>query len=303
MHDFRRFGALLLGVIAFLLPARAQYTGPDAGQKVSFLGDSITQNGWDFPGGYLHLIDLALAQEGHKIQVIPAGISGQTSKDMLARIGDVLSKKPDWMLLSCGVNDVWHGADGVPLDQYKINITSIVDQARAAGAKVVILASTPIGLGNLKDDNNTKLLGYNDFLRSLADQDHLLFVDLNTAMVQGSAARLKEAPHQVGDAITMDGVHPNILGYEIMASSILRAWGVTDAQIAEVTPAWEQIPHGMAFSGMQFDGNDGITLHDFLILRSYAESKDKPVRDVISDIIKDGVKKIIDGAPADGAKP
>ena len=63
-----------------------------------------------------------------KIEVIPAGVGGNTSKDMLARLDrDVLSKKPDWMTLSCGVNDVWHGATGVPLDQYQQNITSIVE--------------------------------------------------------------------------------------------------------------------------------------------------------------------------------
>ena len=81
-----------------------------------------------------------------KIQIIPAGVSGNTSKDMLARLDkDVLSKKPQWMTLSCGVNDVWHGVNGVPLDQYKQNITSIVDQAQAAGIKVVILTATMIG--------------------------------------------------------------------------------------------------------------------------------------------------------------
>jgi len=134
-----------LCLIALSRSATAQYSGPTAGQKVAFLGDSITQFGWDHPAGYVHLVDLALAQEGHKIEVIPAGIGGQTSKDMLARIGTVLSKHPDWMLLSCGVNDVWHGEAGVPLDQYKMNITSIVDQAKAAGVKVVILASPPLG--------------------------------------------------------------------------------------------------------------------------------------------------------------
>ena len=43
----------------------------------------------------------------------------------------VLSKNPDWMMLSCGVYDVgWYH---VGLDDYKIKITSIVDQAQAKG--------------------------------------------------------------------------------------------------------------------------------------------------------------------------
>lgn len=64
---------------------------------------------------------------------------------MLARLEkDVLSKKPDGMTLSCGVNDVWHGAREVKLEDYKQNITAIVDRAQAAGVKVMIRTSTMI---------------------------------------------------------------------------------------------------------------------------------------------------------------
>ena len=47
--------------------------------------------------------------------------------DLEARLDrDVISKKPDWMTLSCGVNDVWHGKRGVNLEDYKKNIASII---------------------------------------------------------------------------------------------------------------------------------------------------------------------------------
>ena len=70
---------------------------------------------------------------------------------MLARLDkDVISKKPQWMTLSCGVNDVWHFKlklgkrtfQGVGLEDYKKNIRAIVDKAQAAGIKVMILTST-----------------------------------------------------------------------------------------------------------------------------------------------------------------
>src|SRR5690349_17494201 len=79
------------------------------GQKIAFLGDSITQGGTG-PDGYVTLTIRGLEANGVKATAIPAGISGHKSNDMLARLErDVLSKKPDWMTLSCGVNDVWHG--------------------------------------------------------------------------------------------------------------------------------------------------------------------------------------------------
>ena len=100
---------------------------------------------------------------------------------MLARLErDVISKKPDWMTLSCGVNDVWHGVNGVPLDQYKKNITEIVDKCEAAHIKVMILTSTMIN--EVPNDNNTKLAGYNEFLRELAKEKKLPVGDLNEEM-------------------------------------------------------------------------------------------------------------------------
>src|SRR5258706_6973883 len=90
-----------------------------SGDKVAFLGDSITEAGQASPGGYVQLVASGLAANGIVIEVVGAGISGHKSNDMLARLDrDVLSKKPQWMTLSCGVNDVWHGGNRVPLDGY-----------------------------------------------------------------------------------------------------------------------------------------------------------------------------------------
>ena len=67
------------------------------GEKVAFLGDSITAQGWDFPGGYVKLTAAGLQTLGVKIVPIPAGVGGNTSQDMLARFqADVLARKPDW---------------------------------------------------------------------------------------------------------------------------------------------------------------------------------------------------------------
>lgn len=116
-----------------------------SGQKIAFMGDSITQAGVG-PKGYVTLVMRGLEASSVTATSIPAGISGHKSNDMLGRVdNDVLSKKPDWMTLSCGVNDVWHGANGVPLDQYEQNITQIVEKCQATGVKVMILTSTMIG--------------------------------------------------------------------------------------------------------------------------------------------------------------
>ncbi|MEO1833863.1 MAG: hypothetical protein ABGZ49_00080, partial [Akkermansiaceae bacterium] len=72
------------------------------GQKIAFMGDSITQAGAR-PNGYIRLVIKGLEVSGVKTTAITAGISGHKSNQMLARLErDVLSKKPDWMTLSCG---------------------------------------------------------------------------------------------------------------------------------------------------------------------------------------------------------
>ena len=132
----RTFAVLACLATAALNPAQAEIAIQD-GQKLAFMGDSITQGGWSNPGGYVRLVLAGLAANGVKVIPVPAGISGHKSDQMLERLRrDVLDKKPDWMTLSCGVNDVWHGERGVALEPYKTNITAIIDHCQAAGVKV-----------------------------------------------------------------------------------------------------------------------------------------------------------------------
>ena len=199
------------------------------GQKIAFMGDSITQGGVG-PKGYVTLVIRGLEANGIKATAIPAGISGHKSNDMLARLErDVLSKKPDWMTLSCGVNDVWHGAKGVPLDQYQQNIVKIVDQCQAAGIKVMILTSTMIG-EDQPNPNNQKLIAYNNFLRELAKEKKCLLADLNADMQAAIAAA---GPDKKGNLLTADGVHMNPAGNVMMATGVLKAFGLSAEQIAK----------------------------------------------------------------------
>jgi lysophospholipase L1-like esterase len=173
------------------------------GEKIGFLGDSITQAGWGNPKGYVHLVVDGLAANDVKVEAVPAGISGHKSNDMLARLDrDVLSKKPQWMTLSCGVNDVWHGAKGVGIEDYKKNITAILDKAAAAGVKVVVATATVI---HEKPDSaeNVKLAPYNEFLRTLAAERKAPLADLN-AMFQ---ERIKAENKPGKNTVTSDGVH------------------------------------------------------------------------------------------------
>ena len=208
-----------------------------SGEKVAFLGDSITEAGWRSPAGYVRLVMAGLKANGIEAEALPAGISGHKSNQMLARLeSQVLSKKPQWMTLSCGVNDVWHGDKGVPLDQYKVNITKIVDDAAAAGVKVILTTATVIK-EKLDGPENVRLVAYNDFLRALAKEKNLPLADLN-AMFQ---ERLKAENKPDKLVLTGDGVHMNTEGDQLMATGILRAMGLDDAAMAKARASWTDI--------------------------------------------------------------
>src|SRR5437868_1375461 len=91
------FAAAFLAALAAAAPAADAPPVPlMKGDRIVFLGDSITEAGADHPTGYVNLIKAAM-QEKHKdlgIEVIGAGVSGNKVPDIQGRLDkDVLAKK------------------------------------------------------------------------------------------------------------------------------------------------------------------------------------------------------------------
>ncbi len=255
-----RFAFVVLNVITLCSLTSAMHAeiAVKSGEKIAFLGDSITQAGWGDATGYVKLVMSGLAANGVNAEAIPAGISGHKSNQMLARLDhDVLSKKPQWMTLSCGVNDVWHAANGVRLDDadaaanpgepqkpgerergtFKKNITAIVDQATAAGVKVVMLTATVLH-EKLDNAENAKIAPYNDFLRVLAKEKKLPVADVNAMFHE----RIKAANTPDKKLLTSDGVHMNPEGNRVMALGVLQAFGLNEAELKKAREAWDAKP-------------------------------------------------------------
>jgi lysophospholipase L1-like esterase len=271
------FAALFLSISASL-HAEALVK---SGQTIAFMGDSITQQGASSPTGYVKLVEAGLKANDLPVKIIGAGISGHKSDQMLGRLQrDVLDKKPDVMTLSCGVNDVWHGAKGVPLEEYKKNITAIVDRCTEAGVRVVILTATPIK--EQDNENNQKLAGYNAFLKELAAERKLPLADLNAAMWE----ELKTPPEQrpAGDYLTTDGVHMNPLGDAVMATGVLEALGLDEAQMAKAQKSWDGLSAQVNVRGQ-------IPLAEYRKLAAEAAKQKVSINVLISRILTDALQK------------
>jgi len=195
---------------------------------VAFLGDSITDAGWGRPTGYIRLVVAGLAANGIQINVLPAGVAGHKSNQMLRRLKrDVLDHRPDWMVLSCGANDVWQGDKGVARDGFKANVTAIVDQCHASGIQVVLCTTGVLG-EDLDNDTNQRLVPYNEIYRELARTKNCRLADVNAAFHQAIRS---------GQRLTTDGAHLNPKGDALMARCLLAAFGLNEEQMNRAVAA------------------------------------------------------------------
>ena len=242
-----------------------------SGETVAFMGDSITYYGNSRPLGYVHLVMKGLEAVGVRAEAIPAGLGGHKSNQMLARLDrDVLSHKPQWMTLSCGVNDVYHehlpGRKGVPIADYRCNITDMLDRCAAAGVRVILLTPTMIS-EDPNDVRNVELEAYCSWLRQIAADRKLLLADLNIAM-RTEVARLKARERDGGDKLTRDGIHMTADGDRMMACGVLSAMGVDAVRDYRVQRAWDTYLEDVKsnesgfvplFNGRDLEGWEGAT--------------------------------------------
>ena len=238
-------GKQLLWVLPVFLLTAASQAGENQqfmlkdGDTLVFLGNSITQGG-SHPEGYISLIELFMGVNGYSVKIINAGISGHKSNDMLARLEkDVLSHEPDWVSVSCGVNDVWHQfssqRQGVPLEEYRKNMTEIVDRIQKSGAQVLLLTATPI-YEDLNSRENQMLKDYNELLRQLAKDKNLVLCDLFSHFAELYKQKLNDE-----NLLTTDGVHMKPRGNRLMAREILKSLEATPQQLRRTEDRWELI--------------------------------------------------------------
>lgn len=113
-------------------------TLPAGAGTILVLGDSLSAGYGLAPGqGWVELLDQRLRERDIPCTIVNASISGDTSAGGLARIGTALAQhQPDILLLELGAND---GLRGLSLSAMKNNLNSIIDQAKTAGAKVLLI--------------------------------------------------------------------------------------------------------------------------------------------------------------------
>lgn len=203
------------------------------GDTIVFAGDSVTDMGSVIPvaqqeadalgRSYVRIIDnmLAAVYPELYIRIINSGISGDTSRMLLARYDrDVVSFKPDWVSICIGINDVWRQFDTPTIidyqvfpDEYEKNVEEMILRVKDSVKGIFILS--PYYMEPLKEDKmRAKMDIYVEICRKLSEKYGCIFVDF-----QDLYARYCTIRHS--SFINWDRIHPNQVGATLMAREFL----------------------------------------------------------------------------------
>jgi lysophospholipase L1-like esterase len=175
--------------------------------RVVFMGNSITE-------GWAHLFPTQF----HGKPYIGRGISGQTTPQMLVRFRqDVINLHPKVVVILAGTNDIAGNTGPATIEEIEGNLASMAELARANSIRVVLCSILPVydypwrpGL-----QPAPKILAINGWLKDYATSHGDVYADYHSAM--------QDARHGLPDSLAHDGVHPNEMGYQIMAGIVERA--------------------------------------------------------------------------------
>jgi acyl-CoA thioesterase-1 len=166
-------------------------------------GDSLTAGyGTDAGNSYPDFLEKDLAAKGFHYHVVNAGISGNTTKDGLDRLDDVLALKPVLVIVAFGGND---GLRGLPIDSTRKNLDQIVSTLQHAGTRVVLGGITlPPNYGA------DYIRQFNETYRLLAKQYHVPLLPFLLQDVYGATGSMQA-----------DGIHATAQGNQQVARNLL----------------------------------------------------------------------------------
>jgi acyl-CoA thioesterase-1 len=166
-------------------------------------GDSLTAGyGTDAGNSYPDFLERDLNAKGFHYHVVNAGISGNTTKDGVQRLDEVLALKPVLVIVAFGGND---GLRGLPIDSTRTNLDRIVSTLQHAGVKVVLGGITlppNYGADYIRQFNATYAL--------LAKQYHVPLLPFLLQNVYGTAGSMQG-----------DGIHATAQGNQQVARNLL----------------------------------------------------------------------------------
>jgi len=166
-------------------------------------GDSLTAGyGTDTGQSYPDYLQADLDQLGYTYRVVNQGVSGNTTKDGVERLPDILALHPAVVVIEFGGND---GLRGLPIADTRANLDTIFQEIKDSGAKIVLAGIT------LPPDYGP------DYIRQFNDTYTLLAVKYHVPMLPF----LLNHVYGVPGLMQRDNTHATAKGNQIVARNIM----------------------------------------------------------------------------------
>ncbi|HKH62717.1 MAG TPA: arylesterase [Flavitalea sp.] len=173
-------------------------------KTIVFFGNSLTAGyGLDPSQAFPALIQGKIDSLNLGYKVVNAGVSGETSSGGNSRVDWILEQPVDVFVLELGAND---GLRGIPLQETKTNLQSIIDKVKAKYPHAKIL------IAGMQMPPNMGLQYTSDFraiFPELAKKNNSLLIPFILEGVGGEANLNQQ-----------DGIHPTVEGHQIVAENV-----------------------------------------------------------------------------------
>jgi lysophospholipase L1-like esterase len=160
-----------------------------------------------------------------RYSITNAGIAGNTSANLVARVdGDVISYKPQLVIILIGTNDALAGA-AFSLTNFRSNMVTLITKLQAANAKVLLLSPPPYGTDTIgkNDYINNNLDTIASALGALSKQYNCSYYDLHAAVIATGTPNATAASLILNAANSPqkpDGIHFTKPGIAFLAGNV-----------------------------------------------------------------------------------
>jgi lysophospholipase L1-like esterase len=192
--------------------------------RIVLAGDSTVNNGGGWGPGFCALTT-------PNVECVNLAKNGRSSKSYYDEgvWKDVLAQKPDYVLIQFGHNDQpgkGPTRETDPETTYAANMRRYITEARAAGARPVIVTS--LSRRNYKDGKLVEdLTAYASAAKRVASEEHVPAIDLNSestkllrTMTQEQADQFNAEGHPDAQGIKQDRTHLNAHGSEVFGRMV-----------------------------------------------------------------------------------
>ena len=175
------------------------------GVKIIAIGDSLTAGyGLNLDDSYPKQLEKKLIENNFNVQIINAGVSGETTAGLLERVEFITKQNPEIILITIGGNDALRA---LPVTETEKNILGIIKSLKE------VLPANKIFLMQIQAPANLGIAytrQFNTMYQKIAESQNINLVPFVVPEVFTNSTLMQN-----------DGIHPNPQGYKYLIDSYI----------------------------------------------------------------------------------